>query len=328
MNTSSFILKSCRRIYRAIARPHFVKPECEYDREISNLKIYDLLMRDKPCMISRLGSTETNIILNYKSIVSEKPFLGKVFRFIVSNIGLPVWDEKCFHYCERFSGIFPPTKEILSAFSKLYLQDMQEMDLIGSFQYGEKYLPLREDLQYVHLEMLYPFFVKEPWTRALKGKKVLVIHPFENTIRSQFSQRELLFDNQDVLPDFELYTLRAIQTLGGGNDHFKNWFEALHYMEQKITEIDFDICLLGCGAYGLPLAAFIKRMGKKAFHIGGGLQLLFGIKGKRWDDNAYHWPDLPQIDTNYSKLYNSNWVRASESETPQTAQKVEGACYW
>ena len=31
--------------------------------------------------------------------------------------------------------------------------------------------------------MLYPFFVERPWTRILTGKKVLVVHPFVDTIR-------------------------------------------------------------------------------------------------------------------------------------------------
>lgn len=47
-----------------------------------------------------------------------------------------------------------------------------------------------------------------------------------------------------------------------------------------MDKIDYDICLIGCGAYGFPLAAHAKRKGKKAVHLGGALQLLFGIKGK------------------------------------------------
>ena len=46
-------------------------------------------------------------------------------------------------------------------------------------------------------------------------------------------------------------------------------------------------------------------------------QLLFGIKGKRWDDH-------PII----SKLYNSAWVRPAESETPPSKSVVEGGSYW
>ena len=328
MNISNFMLKSCRKAYRTLAHPYFIKPDCEYDRTIANQQIYELLYSDKPCMISRLGSTETSIILNYMSIADESSFLKKIIKYVTTDTGLPVWDEMCFKYCERYSGIFPAKKELLSRFSERYLSDMQKMDLIGSFQYGEKYLPLPKSLIYVHLECLYPFFVDNPWTKALEGKRVLIVHPFENTIRKQYANRKLLFENKDILPEFDLKIVRAVQTLGGEDKRFADWFEALCYMEKEIERIDFDICLLGCGAYGLPLAAFIKRLGKKAIHIGGGLQLMFGIKGKRWDNNAYHWKGLPQLETNYSQLYNKYWVRANENETPKTAGKVENACYW
>lgn len=328
MNLSNFFLKSGRKAYRFISHPNFTKPDCEYDRTIANQYIYELLSSDKPCMISRLGSTETSIILNYISITNKASFVKKIIQYITTDVGLPVWDEMCFKYCERYSGIFPPNKKLLSDFSERYLRDMEHMDLIGSFQYGEKYLLLPKTLTYVHLECLYPFFVDNPWTRALKGKKVLVIHPFENTIKRQYVNRTLLFENQDVLPDFNLEIIQAVQTLGGADKRFVDWFDALRYMEEQIDKVDFDICLLGCGAYGLPLAAYVKHIGKKAVHIGGGLQLMFGIKGRRWDNNAYRWKDLPQLDTNYSQLYNEYWVRADENERPRTADKVEGACYW
>ena len=45
-------------------------------------------------------------------------------------------------------------------------------------------------------------------------------------------------------------------------------------MEDGIAEIDFEVALIGCGAYGLPLAAHVKRLGKKAVHLGGATQNL------------------------------------------------------
>ena len=134
--------------------------------------------------------------------------------------------------------------------------------------------------------------------------------------------------NKDILPIFELKTIKAIQSVADNKVPYKDWFEALKWMEDEICKTDFDICILGCGAYGLPLAAYIKRLGKKAIHLGGGSQLLFGIKGKRWDNNNYHWKNLPQLNTNYSSLYNEYWVRPSQNEIPDSALKVEGACYW
>ena len=49
--------------------------------------------------------------------------------------------------------------------------------------------------------------------------------------------------------------------------------------------------------------------------MSGATQLLFGIKGKRWDDH-------PII----SKLYNDAWVRPEE--TLAHKEKVEGGSYW
>lgn len=88
-------------------------------------------------------------------------------------------------------------------------------------------------------------------------------------------------------------------------------------MTEEARKIDFDIAIIGCGAYGLPLAVRIKHMGRKAVHMGGAHQLLFGIRGARWDNNEFLKP-----------FYNEYWTRPSQSERPKNAERVEGACYW
>lgn len=328
MEIRNYVIKGARKVYRKLFHPQFVLPESILDRQTANDLMYDLLSRDKPCMISRFGSTETGIVMNYLSIHGSNSFLSKCRDYIIDNIGLPWWDEVNIRGMKVHSGIFPETRDILERFSERYLQDIPEIDLLGSFNYAERFMPLRGDVVYVHLECLYPFWVDRPWTLALKGKKVLVVHPFAETIRNQYERRKYIFANPDILPEYELKTLQAVQTIAGSNAHYKDWFEALKWMEDEIAKIDFDFCILGCGAYGLPLAAAVKRMGKKAIHIGGGTQLLFGIKGRRWDNDAYHWKNLPQLNTSYSSLYNDYWVRPSQSETPRAAKNVEGACYW
>ena len=110
---------------------------------------------------------------------------------------------------------------------------------------------------------LEPFFSQNPWTKSLEGKKVLVVHPFEKSIIKQYKKRDKIFYN-GFLPQFELITLKSVQSLGG-NTQFIDWFQALDYMKNKISEIDFDIALIGAGAYGMPLAAHVKRMGKSRF---------------------------------------------------------------
>jgi hypothetical protein len=128
-----------------------------------------------------------------------------------------------------------------------------------------------------------------------------------------------------VLPDFHLKTIPAIQNpaLLGQKPKFNDWFDALDYLKEQIAESDFDIALLGCGAYGFPLAAFVKKLGKQAIHLGGASQLLFGIKGERWERT---YPNI-------AKLFNEYWVYPSPEETPKNAHwnengwGVRGA-YW
>ncbi|NEU10254.1 hypothetical protein GZH53_18165 [Flavihumibacter sp. R14] len=330
MKVKDYVVRALKKGYRVISQRKFQNPFCDTDRQSANDKIYNLLIDDSPCMIARFGTVELICINNYLCINRNEPYLKKIWNYIFDKTHLPWWFEDHFTYMNECAGIFPPTKEIAKRFSERYLDDIPFIDLLGSFQYYEKFMPLRDDIRSVHLETLYPFFVDRPWTSALKGKRVLVVHPFEETIHAQFKNRTLLFNHAEILPEFELITMQAIQSAAGIKVPYENWFEALEHMENQISSIDFDICIIGCGAYGLPLAAHVKRLGKKAFHLGGGTQLLFGIKGKRWDDpnygNEYKLPQL--FDRPYQSLYNPYWIRPLDADTPKTAAKVEGACYW
>jgi hypothetical protein len=66
----------------------------------------------------------------------------------------------------------------------------------------------------------------------------------------------------------------------------------------------------------MPLAAYAKRMGKKGIHLGGALQLMFGIMGKRWEGRQISGARL------------EHWVHPSEEETPSNKEIVEGGSYW
>jgi hypothetical protein len=331
MQLKDILIRGSKKAYRFFTQKGFLNPKCEINRQVANDQIYLLLTRDEPCMISRFGTTELNCINNYLSVKSKKNHILKIKDYIIGHTHTPWWNTEHFTTMSVYSGIFPPCIDTTERFSERYLKDIPLIDLLGSFQYFEQFMPLRADVQKVQLETLYPFFVERPWSRALKGKKVLVVHPFDNSIIEQYQKRRLIFDNAEILPDFELITLRAVQSVAGTNVQFKDWFEALAYMEDKISSIDFDICILGCGAYGLPLAAHVKRLGKKAIHLGGGTQLLFGIKGKRWEeqyDKVWNYRPNETININYVDLFNENWIYPGAGEKPKGANLVENACYW
>lgn len=333
MKTKDFIIRVLRKTYCAITRKRFYAPMCDCNRQSSNDKIYNILSTGKPCMIARFGTVEINCINNYLCVNSHQSYIRRIINFIVDKTHTPWWYENVINALYNNAGVFPKEVDVAEKLSERYLKDIPEIDMLACHQYYEKFMPLKDDIERVQLEMLYPFFVDRPWTRILKGKKVLVIHPFEETIREQYKKRELLFTNTDILPDFELITMKAVQTIAGNKSEFKDWFDALSFMENRINKIDFDIAFVGCGAYGLPLAAHIKRLGKQAIHLAGGTQLLFGIIGNRWSvdyKNKGTWHYLPGIDINidYTPLFNENWIYPLSVDTPQNAKAVEGACYW
>lgn len=219
------------------------------------------------------------------------------------------------------AGFFPQDREKVIRFGELMMEYSQELDMLGVWYipYEEYFInKLTKNTVLTKLRTYEPWNAAIPWTRCLKNKKVLVVHPFVKTIQSQYEKREQLFANTDMLPKFELLTYKAVQTIAGNRDpRFDDWFEALDFMFSDIMKMDFDVAILGCGAYGFPLAAKIKQAGKQAVHIGGATQLLFGIKGSRWD----HHPTI-------SKLYNEYWVRPGEKEKPEGFHKIESGCYW
>lgn len=296
-----------RKIYTADNRPERYAGKKRLTLQEGNDYIVELLNKPEPCMIARYGSTELSIL---KWRLAQKYGLVKEFAAgEMQNI-------------TNNAGFFPKDQNLVLNFADLMLELSSEVDLMGVFYWHmEEYVVKHYASQsaVVRARGLEPWYVERPWTHALAGKKVLVIHPFEDTIIKQYAKRELLFPETNLLPEIELKTLKAVQTIAGEKDpRFETWFDALEYMHTEAMKIDFDVAIIGCGAYGFPLAAKLKQSGKKAIHLGGATQYLFGIKSKRAEDTN------PII---YG-LFNEAWTRPSDNERPKNFKKVEGGCYW
>jgi len=320
MNIGYLSLKTIRYIYRKC----FLKESDGRNwkmfpvKDYANDMITDLLTLDAPCMVARLGSTELLCLVNYLGVTKPENYTC-FLKYIRSQSPPWWWEPKTINQMQTCAGFFPKNMECIKQFCELMIKDMQQVDLLGSWIKDERYFDSElSQAKRVMLEDLEPFFATRPWTWALAGKKVVVVHPFAETIEKQYKRRDLIFEN-NLLPEFSLRTVQAVQSIGGESNGFSTWFDALEWMKKEIDKEDYDICILGCGAYGFPLAANVKRQGKKAIHLGGVTQLLFGIKGKRWE-NFIVYP--------YRNFYNDCWVRPGEKETPRDAAKVEGGCYW
>ncbi|MBM6993656.1 MAG: hypothetical protein I3J02_10420 [Prevotella sp.] len=277
-----------------------------------------------PTMVARFGSGEIDVVTSYVGQTRYKG-LEHLLGCIKGETPKWWWTKSQIRALSINAGFFNPSRQGFEKFSRLMLEDMQLVDVLGSWVDQERFYKTElQQAQLVRLRFLEPFWSQEPWTKSLRGKRVLVVHPFAKTIEEQYKHRDKLFANPNILPEFaSLTTIQAVQSIGNEAQGFDSWFDALHDMETKMDQVDYDVALIGCGAYGFPLAAHAKRMGKKGFHLGGSLQLLFGIKGKRWFDpaNVYHY-------SQYSPLCNAYWVEPSINEKPKAAGAVENECYW
>jgi hypothetical protein len=262
----------------------------------------------KPLMVSRLGATELACLCFFleKRATTSRPYPAVVKAAISSN-----------------AGVFPATDAILDRFAEMFLGHVQSADIMAIFfgRYEHVVCNARcPDATFVEFGCLAPFGFDTPWTSGLQGRTVLVVHPFADSIMKQYRERrELLFATGDVLPEFELKTIRAVQSILNVKVGFATWFDAYEHMCGQIAATTFDVAIIGAGAYGLPLASFVKGLGKQAVHLGGITQILFGIKGRRWETEC--------ADT-IGKLFNEHWIRPSDAERPDGYFRIEDGCYW
>lgn len=294
-------------LYKTIQRFDWLGGKKLMSSDETHDEISRMLLSGKPCMIARFGSIELQNFIEEKLKIERK----KENRHAV--------------LCKN-AGFFPNVDHEFQRFSNCMEEAVKSVDIQGVWWLPyegwtiKKLFP--QNSKIAEARYLEPWFCPQsPWTRALQGKKVLVIHPMVDTIEKQYINRKEIFaGHEDYLPYFELLTLKAVQTQADATDErFGNWFEALDYMHRETQKLDFDIAIIGCGAYGYPLASMIKKDGKQALHLGGVVQAMFGIKGKRWEEDS-----LSVV----HDLYNEFWVRPEIKEIPKGAEKIEGACYW
>lgn len=303
-------------------QPQSAEPSISYDLRGAEAAetLRTKIESGKPLLAARIGTTELEALVTYVLHNVHSDYAGqKILKYLAGDLPKFWWHRGIIKALKNNAGMFSTTEDGLTLFAEKAINACRLIDILGSWNSDEKYLSnhLFHSIR-IPLMDLEPYYNSPPWSVALEDKKVLVIHPFEESIRQQYTLREQLFKDKSTLPKFELITYKPLQNLAGNIDsRFPTWTEALEFMCEEIGAIDFDIAIIGAGAYGLPLGAFIKKIGRQAIHLGGATQILFGIKGARWE-----------VDPFFRELFNEKWIRPKVEETPLGASKVEGGCYW
>jgi hypothetical protein len=197
-----------------------------------------------------------------------------------------------------------------------FLKSMPEIDVLGSWLFWESIFKaeLKSSIK-VKLSRLEPYYHDVNWLSALRDKKVLVIHPMKDSILRQFEKKDLLFKEEYRMPDFELDILQALYF---DDETYNTWPKMYNYYLNEVEKYNFEIAIIGNGSWGMPLGAHLKGMGKKVIHLGGSVQLLFGIMGNRW------FNDYPFV----RNLMNEHWIYPNSKETPKWSVGYDKKAYW
>jgi len=302
MDNDSSLLQAARNAYKGLRFKIKYAGVPILSAQEGNDAVRAALREGAPFAFARCGATEMRTVAEYLQNGGHS-FSDKIRREI-----------------RDLSGLFPTDDATLARFCETYIGCAQKADLLALWDVGAERRVIAgcRDTRFTLLRALEPYYHENPWSAALAGKRVLVVHPFQETILRQYARRQELFPGTEILPAFaSLTVVKAVQGLAGQDTGYPDWFAALAAMQAEMDRADYEVAIIGAGAYGLPLALHAAQTGHQAIQMSGATQLLFGIRGKRWDTH-------PEI----SRLYNDAWVRPSAAEQPQNKEKVEGGSYW
>lgn len=235
---------------------------------------------------------------------------------------------------EKNAGVFPAQETSVRTWKSMTEKAIQDSDILAAGWYAplvddEKHLFMRLHVKatQVPLRALEPYYVPfvYRWTNLLEGRRVAIVSSFAKTCMAQLEKKKEIWpDSWDsLLPDATYLPVPTgySSSIACGSAEWPapitNWVDACKYVVDTCCKENAEIVLIGCGGLGMPIAQYLKEKGKICIVMGGAIQVLFGIKGRRWANHEI-----------ISQFWNDAWTWPALDETPGSAHLVENSCYW
>lgn len=290
--------------------------------ENANLRDYvkGKLADDKPFIIPRMAGIENEltaigaIVIQSRNVSQEQvKKLEQIVPTMKNNAGVKVTDiNSVCNYANTYLSAFQKCDRYFwwAPWGNVTVHIPHSWDFIVNNFKGPKFDALTLDV--------FSNIQNDPWTLALKGKRILIISSFIESIKEKIDIREKIY-GIDLFPECEFVFLKPPQT-HGSNDSREFNVEFAEFVE-RVRDIkdSFDVALCSCGGYGNPICSSIYDMDKSAIYVGGVLQMYFGIYGDRWMRER---PDVLRA------YMNEHWSRPKETEKPSNHKQIENNCYW
>jgi hypothetical protein len=267
-----------------------------------------LLAGSDPILLGRIGGSDTDAIAAMLEATgaetSRRTALAHLQRVKILNgyYDLKNNEATYFAYLEYLKTSYLRTKYLSFGGVKLMTMYFPEnlnarfrLDVVPLRQGLEALVAGIDEAQGEWLAFPYTFFetLRGNWNlfrvfeKSLAGRRVLVASPFGKSILANWGNRAS-FLRDFRYPDFEMKVLDTPITYAGLPREMyphSDWLETLGYLKNEMEKFDFEIALLSCGSYAMPLGLHARDvMKKKAVYVGGILQLFFGVIGRRYEN--------------------------------------------
>ena len=286
-------------------------------------KVKESVEQNKGFAMGKMGFSE-QFLLGYLPFKDTIP----------SNIQLKAYESMLRYHCEFQFGVFPTNAIFLSDFAQFYTKHVRQIDILGLFQAEQEERIIKANklnalfipYQFTEPDRSIPTNESNCYLPYFEGKKLLFISPFADLLKSRATKDafESVWSNinknwfgPSEVSAYEIpYSYaNSIQT----HNKYTNSIELFDSICANLEAMDFDIAFIGAGALGLPIASYLKSIGKIAISLGGHLQVLFGIGGGRWSKDEF-WS------TNY---INNDWIEMPEKYHPENKSKLsDNSAYW
>jgi hypothetical protein len=261
------------------------------------LELRKRLNDNQPLNVIRFGNVEATSLLQKNSI----------YRELYTNAGF---------YCKDKSK----EQEIYKMWKKLYIKSVMNCDLMLDVFSCPSFEIVGDLLSKMNIwRPSLPYMETPDWwieNIIMEHKGTIgIVSYFKEDIESQLLKMDKIWPNKKIKNKFVV--VKSLNTIKGNEpDEFNDWLETFNDLQKRVKkEKEPTLWLVSAGCYGLPLCDSIKQNGGKSIYVGGLLQTLFGIKGKRFDERL-----------EYKRWYNEHWIYASIK--PKNGELIENGCYW
>jgi hypothetical protein len=228
-------------------------------------------------------------------------------------------------------GVFPGKPDFYLKFNKFYAVHVNNIDCLGLvFQ-----KPEMEIIRYYKLKNNFIYYPEQEPDRSIpdderncylpffSGKKILIICPFGKFLRERASKdvfeavwaktgKKWFYPKGIDYVEFPYgFTAEAQRKYGSA-------LKLYEFITEMIDQKDFDIALIGAGGLAIPIASYVKNIGKIGIDLGGHLQIIFGVFGKRWKE-VKEWNEL---------YFNEHWTDLPSKYRPKETDVCDNGAYW